>query len=168
VGEFVGINPAKARSLLLGMRDLNDRVAVLRTELGRKITEAGAELAPGGERGPDVFARYLRFLHEESRDLEWRIRVITSGGTPGPGGLVVGQVGFDTPAQARSQGQADGRSISDDFHNEVVLGPSRWDDRRRRVRPGVRGRVPPGPGRHAARPDGKHPRLRRGPLRHRP
>ena len=47
MGEFVGINPAKARSLLLGMRDLNDRVAVLRTELAafeRSLAVPRAEL----------------------------------------------------------------------------------------------------------------------------
>lgn len=122
--EFVGLNPDKARRLVSSLRDTADRLVKLRNNLARAVQDARAELAPGGEHGPGTFTRYIDFLNESARDLEWRIRVITSGSLPPPtpDGIVTGKVGFLNEEEAKRQGSADGEAAGRDWLNGVHLG----------------------------------------------
>lgn len=122
--EIVGLNPDKARRLVSSLRTTADRLVKLRSNLARAVQDARTELAPGGEHGPGTFTRYIDFLNESARDLEWRIRVITSGSLPPPtpDGIVTGKVGFLNEEEAKRQGSADGEAAGRDWLNGVHLG----------------------------------------------
>ncbi|MFI6320382.1 hypothetical protein ACIBG8_22805 [Nonomuraea sp. NPDC050556] len=107
--EYVGIHPEGARALITAMNRARNLVSdSFLAELKQQLGVAQSDAVLEAQASYAVYQQYRTFLDTYTRDLQWRIEVIT--GSPGAtvqGEMIYGNVEFANAKQAAEQGKKD-------------------------------------------------------------